>query len=88
MSAVSRLAAGYASGLRCDRLVDTTVAGTFLSKVFGGRSFSAQEVAAVGKMITGIIAAQAVMIRADARSCATTRKAFGLGGTDIPGLLD
>jgi len=87
MSAVSTLAAGYAGGLRCDRLVDSAVAGAFLTKAFGGRSFSAQEVAAIGKMITGIIAAQAIF-GADARACATVRKAFGPGGTNIPGLLD
>jgi len=85
MSAVSTLAAGYAGGLRCDRLVDSAVAGAFL-KAFGGRSFSAQEVAAIGKMITGIIAAQAI-IGADARACATVRKAFGPAGTNTPGLL-
>jgi hypothetical protein len=88
MSAVGHLAAGYAGALRCDRVVDAAVAGAFLSKTFGARSFSAQEVAAVGKVITGTIALQAVMIPADARSCATIRKAFGPGGTDIPGLLD
>ena len=85
MSAVSTLAAGYAGGLRCDRLVDSAVAGAFL-KAFGGRSFSAQEVAAIGKMITGIIAAQAI-IGADARAYATVRKAFGPAGTNTPGLL-
>ena len=85
MPAVSTLAAGYAGGLRCDRLVDSAVAGAFL-KAFGGRSVSAQEVAAIGKMITGIIAAQAI-IGADARAYATVRKAFGPAGTNTPGLL-
>jgi hypothetical protein len=37
-------------------------------------------------MITGIIAAQAI-IGADARACATVRKAFGPAGTNTPGLL-
>ena len=86
MPAVSTLAAGYAGGLRCDRLVDSAVAGAFLTKAFGGRSVSAQEVAAIGKMITGIIAAQAI-IGADARAYATVRKAFGPAGTNTPGLL-
>lgn len=87
MSVVAALAAGYAGGLRCDRLVDTAVAGAFLRKAFGDRSFSAPEVASIGKAITGIIAAQAI-IGSDARACATVRKGFGKGGTEIPDLLD
>jgi hypothetical protein len=89
MSALSGLAAGYAGGRRCDCLVDATVAGAFLTKTFGGRPFSAQEVAEVGKMTTGVIATQAIVVgRADPRSCATVRKYFGPGGSTIPGLLD
>jgi hypothetical protein len=89
MSALSSLAAGYAGGLRCDRIIDATVAGAFLTKTFGGRPFSAQEVAEVGKMIAGVIAMQTVVVRrADPRSCATVRKYFGPGGSTIPGLLD
>jgi hypothetical protein len=89
MSALSGLAAGYAGGLCRDRLVDATVAGAFLTKTFGGRPFSAQEVAELCKMISGVVAAQAIAVgRADLPSCATVRKYFGPGGSRIPGLLD
>jgi hypothetical protein len=75
MSALS-LAAGYAGSPRRDRLADA--AGAFLTKTFGGRPFSALEVAELGEMTTRVIAAQAIVAgRPDPRSRATVRKYFG-----------
>ena len=77
MSAVSTLAAGYAGGLRCDRLVDSAVAGAFLTKAFGGRSFSAQEVAAIGT--SRLIAPPLRLKRFRTTQCRTDTTASALG---------
>jgi hypothetical protein len=49
-----------------------------LAAGYAGRPFSALEVAELGEMTTGVIAAQAIVAgRSDPRSCATVRKYFG-----------
>jgi hypothetical protein len=88
MEAISTLAAGYAGGLRCDRLINADVAGVYLDTVFPGRTFSPHEMAKFAKIVVGIIAAQATLVGNDPRSCRIVRADFGPSGSVIKGLLD
>ena len=88
MDAVSTLAAGYAGGLRCDRLIDPDVAGKYLSAAFPGRVFSATEMTKFAKIVIGIVAAQSVVLKNDPRSCAQVRAFFGPSGSTIKALVD
>lgn len=89
MSALSSLASGYAAGLRCDRLVNTSVASHVLDRAFPKLHFSSRQAADFAKMVTGIVAMDAAMLGpANDSYCREIRRAFGPNGSQIPGLLD
>jgi hypothetical protein len=85
--AVSHLAAGYAGALRCNRLIDTAVAGRFLAQMFPNRPFATGEIAELMNLIIGTQAVQA-SLPGFQPNCAAVSKAFGPRGATIPGLMD
>lgn len=86
MSAISQIAAGYAWGQICDKRVDTASAARFMEARLGpGRQYSATQVADMMFAVVGTIALQRQL--AGQGGCAAVRKAYGPGGSAIPGLL-
>jgi hypothetical protein len=90
LSSLSKLTAGYAGGLTCDRLIDTAVADKYLSTAFAGRNFSPNEVVQIMKMLIGVQAMESNFPGRDTKEayCVTIEKSFGPSGNTIKGLLD
>ena len=87
LSAVTKLAAGYGISLRCDFRINDDVAGKYLDDAFGGRKFSAVEVAKIADILIGIIAFQnALPGTLTKRECAQLKRGYGATGDTIPGL--
>jgi len=75
------------TGLNCDFLVNTDVAGKYLDKAFEGRSFSATEVAKIANFLIGVQAVQKSLIgKPDKAACTKlTKKSYGPEGDLIQG---
>lgn len=84
---VSKLSAGYAGGILCDRLVDPRAAAAYLEKTFQGRPFSAEDMAEFGRLIIGTVALETA-IAAGPDYCPLIRRSFGPHGSEIAGLVD
>jgi hypothetical protein len=82
MSAMSRLASGYAGGLRSDRLINTDVASGVIDRAFPRHQFSPREVAQFADFVLGIVALEISMNGAGRESCRTVR--LGVAATRFP----